>query len=420
MKTILIVDDDPVIISLLEMKIIKNIKNVKILKASNYKESIKYILSKDENIDVAIIDLYLPDVKDGAVVDFALKKDIPTFVLTSDDNQETEVRLSKKPIIEYIRKSSEKSIDYTVKSIDRILKNADTNVLIVDDSPLQLNNALTMVEKLKLNVTTAMNGQEALDIILSGEKKFSLVLTDYNMPIMDGMELTTKIREKYGKDELGIIVLSINDSPEIPTQFLKMGANDFINKPYTALEVSTRINSNLEILDLFEKTRNLANRDFLTGAFNRRYFFDSGEAIFAKAKRKNNNVTVAMFDIDKFKNINDKYGHDVGDIAIQKTTEIINSNMRSSDLMAHFGGEEFCIIVEDIALEDTKILFEKIRMCFEQNTIKVMDVEFSFTISIGVCYGMKDSLEEMIKIADKELYRCKNEGRNRVSIHVVE
>jgi diguanylate cyclase (GGDEF)-like protein len=420
MKTILIVDDDPVIISLLEMKIIKNIKNVKILKASNYKESIKYILSKDENIDVAIIDLYLPDVKDGAVVDFALKKDIPTFVLTSDDNQETEVRLSKKPIIEYIRKSSEKSIDYTVKSIDRILKNADTNVLIVDDSPLQLNNALTMVEKLKLNVTTAMNGQEALDIILSGEKKFSLVLTDYNMPIMDGMELTTKIREKYGKDELGIIVLSINDSPEIPTQFLKMGANDFINKPYTALEVSTRINSNLEILDLFEKTRNLANRDFLTGAFNRRYFFDSGEAIFAKAKRKNNNVTVAMFDIDKFKNINDKYGHDVGDIAIQKTTEIINSNMRSSDLMARFGGEEFCIIVEDIALEDTKILFEKIRMCFEQNTIKVMDVEFSFTISIGVCYGMKDSLEEMIKIADKELYRCKNEGRNRVSIHVVE
>jgi diguanylate cyclase (GGDEF)-like protein len=420
MKTILIVDDDPVIISLLEMKIIKNIKNVKILKASNYKESIKYILSKDEDIDVAIIDLYLPDVKDGAVVDFALKKDIPTFVLTSDDNQETEVRLSKKPIIEYIRKSSEKSIDYTVKSIDRILKNADTNVLIVDDSPLQLNNALTMVEKLKLNVTTAMNGQEALDIILSGEKKFSLVLTDYNMPIMDGMELTTKIREKYGKDELGIIVLSINDSPEIPTQFLKMGANDFINKPYTALEVSTRINSNLEILDLFEKTRNLANRDFLTGAFNRRYFFDSGEAIFAKAKRKNNNVTVAMFDIDKFKNINDKYGHDVGDIAIQKTTEIINSNMRSSDLMARFGGEEFCIIVEDIALEDTKILFEKIRMCFEQNTIKVMDVEFSFTISIGVCYGMKDSLEEMIKIADKELYRCKNEGRNRVSIHVVE
>jgi len=80
MKTILIVDDDPVIISLLEMKIIKNIKNVKILKASNYKESIKYILSRDEDIDVAIIDLYLPDVKDGAVVDFALKKDIPGLI----------------------------------------------------------------------------------------------------------------------------------------------------------------------------------------------------------------------------------------------------------------------------------------------------------------------------------------------------
>jgi len=127
-----------------------------------------------------------------------------------------------------------------------------------------------------------------------------------------------------------------------------------------------------------------------------------------------------MFDIDKFKNINDKYGHDIGDIAIQKTTEIINNNMRSSDLMARFGGEEFCIILEEITLQDTKTLFEKIRKCFETSTIKVAEEEFSFTISIGVCYGSKDTLDEMIKIADKELYNCKNTGRNKVSIHVVE
>ena len=76
------------------------------------------------------------------------------------------------------------------------------------------------------------------------DKKFDLILTDYNMPNMDGLELTLKIREEYDKDELGIIILSSNNEPEIASQFLKIGANDFINKPYNEIEVLTRINSN--------------------------------------------------------------------------------------------------------------------------------------------------------------------------------
>jgi len=420
MNTVLIVDDDPLILDILEEKIQSKLKNIRILKASNYKESIQHILNKDENIEVAVVDLCLPGVKNGIVVDFALKKDIPTFVLTSDDSLETEKTLLEKPIVEYIRKNSDRNLDYAVKGIGRILKNYDTNILIVDDSPLQLKTAVDMIKKMRLNITTAMDGKEAFDIIEKGDKKFSLVLTDYNMPNMDGMELTVKIREIYDKDELGIIVLSINDSPDVPTQFLRMGANDFINKPFTELEVSTRINSNLEILDLFQKTIDMANKDFLTGVFNRRYFFDSGQAIFSKANRKHLSVAVAMFDIDKFKNINDTYGHDIGDIAIKKTTEIINKNIRSSDLMARFGGEEFCILLEDISLEDTKKLFEKIRKSFEDNIVKVKDIEFGFTVSIGICYGVKETLEDMINISDQELYKCKQNGRNQISVHVVE
>jgi diguanylate cyclase (GGDEF)-like protein len=422
MKTVLLVDDDPVVLSILEKKILSKIKNIKILKAYNYKESIQHILNKDEKIDAAIVDLYLPGVKVGIVVDFALKKEIPTFVLTADDSIETEKSMLEKPIVEYIRKSCERNIDYAVKSIDRILKNFDTNILIVDDSPLQLKTAIDIIKKMRLNITTAMDGKEAMEIINKGDKKFSIVLTDYNMPNMDGMELTAKIREKYDKDELSIIVLSINDSPEIPTKFLKMGANDFINKPFSELEVVTRINSNLEILDLFQKTIDMANKDFLTGVFNRRYFFDSGNAIFLKANRKQNSVAVAMFDIDHFKVINDTYGHNIGDMAIKKTTEIISENIRSSDLMARFGGEEFCILLEDITLEDAKKLFEKIRDVFEKNVIRVEEdencIEFSFTVSIGVCYGIKNSLEDMINISDKELYKCKQNGRNQISVYV--
>jgi diguanylate cyclase (GGDEF)-like protein len=106
----------------------------------------------------------------------------------------------------------------------------------------------------------------------------------------------------------------------------------------------------------------------------------------------------------------------MGDFAIKRTVELITKNLRSSDLMARFGGEEFCILLEDISLENTKKLFEKIRVCFEENKILNDNKEVNFTISIGVCYGLKENLEEMIKISDEELYKCKNNGRNMISI----
>ena len=250
MKTILIVDDDIVLLKQFEKEIHRQLNNIKLLTASNYKDSVKYILNN--KIDVAIIDIYLPDVKEGVVIDFALKKNIPTMIITGDNTQETQSKFIQLPIIEFIQKKSAKSITHAVKTLARILKNHDTNILIVDDSLLQIEQAKQILENMQLNITTAINGKEALDILENSGKKFSLVLTDYNMPVMDGMELTLRIREKYDKDELGIIVMSVVDSPDVPIMFIKYGANDFVNKPFTLLEMSTRINSNLEILDLFK------------------------------------------------------------------------------------------------------------------------------------------------------------------------
>jgi len=418
LKNVLIVDDSEIVLSTLEKKLNKSLKNIKILKARTYKESIKYILDKNIDISVAIVDLNLPDVNDGAVANFTLKKDIPTIVLTSLNDEKTQRFLEKKNFFDYVKKDDIKGYDIVVNNIVRLIRNSETDVLVVDDSPLQLANAVSMLEDLKLKVTTARDGQEALDIINENKDKFSLVITDYNMPVMDGMELTVHLRDMYEKDELSIIVLSINDSPEIPTKFLKLGANDFLNKPFTKIEVSTRVNANLEILELFEKIKDMANKDFLTGAFNRRYFFDSGISIFNKSKRAKENVCVAMLDIDKFKNINDTYGHDIGDIALQETCRILQNNLRNSDLMARFGGEEFCMLLEDISERNSVELFEKIRKAFEDNVIKIDKFEIRFTISIGICYGLEKTLEDMITIADDGLYFCKENGRNQIALNV--
>ena len=416
-KTILIVDDDPIIISLLRDKLLLKMKNLNILSAISYKEAVKHILDKTQNIDVSILDLNLPEVASGAIVEYAMKKNIPTLVLTASINDDLKNILLQNQILDYIIKGGKRGIDHAVDSAIRVLKNQGKYILIVDDSSVQLSQTVNILERMKFKIVTATNGLEAYGILHNSNIKFSLVLTDFNMPKMDGMDLTLKIREEFDKDELSVIVLSASDTPSLSSQFISVGANDFLNKPYSEIELITRINSNLELLELFEKTRDMANKDFMTGSYNRRYFFEAGQSIFAKAKRAQKDIAVAMFDIDKFKNINDTYGHDVGDVAIIEVANILNKHLRQSDLVARFGGEEFCVLLENITLDEIEVLFEEIRLVFEKNIIKVNNLEISFTTSIGICYGMEDDLEAMIKKSDDGLYFCKNNGRNQIAIN---
>lgn len=417
MKTILLVDDSKTIISQLELSIKRDIKNVNILIAYTFKEAVKHIL-KSGKIHLAILDLNLPDASMGDIVDFTLGKKIPSIVLTGLINEDLKQFILKKDVLDFYNKQNIKNIDRLISKIDRSLKNYDCNVLLVEDSSSDREIAKKYLDTMNLNVTIANNGQEALEIINAENDKFDLVLTDYNMPLLNGMDLTVNLRQTHTKDKLGIIVVSSNDKVDIATDFLKMGANDFITKPYTKTQFITRIDTTLELLDLFRKTKDLANKDFLTGSYNRRFFFESAQTIFDKAKRSNNPLAVAMFDIDKFKNINDTYGHDVGDEAIKEIPKVLNEHLKKSDLVARFGGEEFCVLLENITIEEAKNLFEKIRAAFEANILNVGDLRLKFTTSIGVCYGMEETLDLMIKKADEGLYFCKQNGRNKVHINI--
>ncbi|WP_457748357.1 sensor domain-containing diguanylate cyclase [Sulfurimonas sp.] len=177
---------------------------------------------------------------------------------------------------------------------------------------------------------------------------------------------------------------------------------------------------------LYQKSKNLnyklklqTVKDYMTGAYNRRYFFEVAETLYLRAKRKRSKLAVIMIDIDDFKIINDSYGHDNGDLAIIEVRKILEKNLRKYDLFARFGGEEFCILLDDISKEDVVNLFEKIRKDFEENEIMNAEVRIHYTVSFGIAYGMMGSLEKLIKIADEALYASKQNGKNQVTIYEV-
>ena len=412
MKKILVVDDSKTILKLVELEIAKY-DNINAYYAENYKSAMRLIREHKGEFHAALLDLNLPDAPDGEVVKLVNANKIPAVILSATFNESLKNSVMKKDIVDFVLKDDPSSIKFAMKAIQRTIKNYDTHILVVDDSKTYRHALRDTLHRIHLNVLEAENGMEAL-AILEKNPFISLVITDYEMPIMNGLDLTFKIREKYKKDQLSIIAISSVNQQEIITKFLRFGVNDFILKPFTHNEVVTRINANLELLDLFSQIKEMANRDYLTGMFNRRYFFDSASSIFFKNKRKQESIGVAMIDIDKFKAINDLYGHDAGDDALKEVPNIFTNNLRDSDLVARFGGEEFCILFEDINKKNLLLVLEKLRKSFEENSIITANITLSYTVSIGVYFGLKESLNEMLKLADEALYEAKASGRNRV------
>lgn len=414
MKKILVVEDSNTVLNMLKKEFAKY-ENIEVFYAQSYEDAAK-IVNKNPDIKAALLDINLPDAPNGEIVTLANLHNIPTIVLTGTLDKNIRNIIQKKDIAGYIIKDKPSSINIAVKNIMSILNSYDTTVMIVEDSLTYRHILKTMLAKTNVMIIEAKDGQEALEIFKTTKAKISLVITDYEMPIMDGLDLTIKLREMYGKDELSIIAISSSKDKSLIDDFLTFGANDFITKPFSLSEVRLRTMLNIESINLFEKISNMANRDFLTGSYNRRYFFESANAKFAKAKRNSSALALATIDIDKFKNINDTYGHDVGDVAIKEIKKVLDRNLREYDLVARFGGEEFCILLEDITCKDLKNLFERIRVDFEKNIIKIDNVELKYTVSTGIAYGVFDSLEEMLKISDEELYKSKENGRNQVNI----
>lgn len=408
---VLIVEDSISIINTLKSFIDE--LGIEIFVAKSMKECANLILVHKGKFDIVLADLGLPDAPNGEIIEFLSKFSLPVVILTGNSTTDFDIKYKDKNIVDYIIKDGINALSYSSSIVKRILFNSKIKVLVVDDSKTFLEQTKELLQRYRFQFLSALNGEEALNI-LNEQDNIRIVLTDYLMPKIDGLELTKIIRKKFAKDQISIIVVSNDPCRKIPAIFLKYGANDFLYKGFSDEEFFARINTNIEILELFDEIKNKANRDYLTGLYNRRYLFDYGKILYEKYKIEQKEFAVALIDIDKFKSINDAFGHSAGDMVIKEVGYILNNVINKNTLISRLGGEEFCILIYDRNKDEIMNLLENIRNAFEKNETIYKKDKLKYTVSIGCSFEFGENLDEMIQKADVGLYDAKNSGRNKV------
>jgi diguanylate cyclase (GGDEF)-like protein len=260
-------------------------------------------------------------------------------------------------------------------------------------------------------VLKASNGREALKQ-LANNPAIKLILTDHNMPVMDGFELVQTLRHKLNNIDLDIIGLSSDKEKRLSARFIKNGANDFLVKPFSHEEFYCRVMQVVNAREQYEDMKRAAYFDALTGLSNRRFLYEQGNELFKSAQDGNQVLAVAILDIDHFKQINDNFGHQSGDIVLQALAATMKETLSEHGYVYRTGGEEFTILLPGASQESAASLLNTMRQEIESEAVTTDQGDISYTISLGLTTLLSDTLDHTLTRADEHLYRAKNAGRN--------
>ena len=299
------------------------------------------------------------------------------------------------------------------------------NILIVDDVDDNLEILGSLLTFDGYEVQTARNGEEALKRVQ--DSRPDLILMDVLMPGMSGFELCERLKSRDSTRDIPVIFVSSMSDIDSKVQGFKVGGVDYINKPYQHAEIVVRVNTHLTMLRLRQhlekqnaELERLANTDYLTNLYNRRSFFHVAEVEYVEAIRNGNPISITLIDLDFFKQVNDTYGHLVGDQVLVHIAKLIRVYSRIRDVAARYGGEEFIILHPSIGRQEAFLIVDRIRKGVEQTPFLLDGNEIDVTLSAGVVdtHACTDcaQIDDVLKLADKALYRAKDAGRNQVFV----
>ncbi len=362
---------------------------------------------------LALVDLTLPDAPDGEVVDLTINAGLPTIVFSGRFDQTTRRSILRKGIVDYVLKDSPASLGYLGELVKRVDKNLTTKVLIVGDSSHALALLKKRLQLYCLQVIKATSGEEALES-LRQNPDIKLLIIDHLLPGATGFEIMTQIRRRHSFNTLAVIGISATDDPALTAKFLKSGANDFLNKTCTPEELMLRVSQNLNQLDRITELTEMAYRDPMTGLFNRRHLYNIVDKLHKDQVLAGREIRYAMIDIDRFKQINDKFGHETGDNLIISVAHRISDLLPPRSIAIRIGGDEFCVALPDIDEPTSKQFLSELRGSMPVTDPGNDEHTFAPTISVGLSAGTETTLASALRVADRCLYRAKKSGRNRV------
>jgi len=291
-------------------------------------------------------------------------------------------------------------------------------VLVADDDPVN-RQVLAELLKPEYTVLLAKNGEQALE--RTARHAPDLVLLDVMMPDLSGYEVLRRLRADPHTEHISVIFISGLDRPEDEANGLKMGASDYIAKPFNSTVVMARVALHLQLVRQRRLLERLAHVDGLTELANRRRFDELYDVEWQRAQRNGAPLSLAMLDIDCFKQFNDLYGHPAGDRALRAVARTAGAWLRRpADLAARYGGEELVLLMPETPVDHARAIVDKLRAAVAALQIAHADSLAApvVTVSIGGATLDRDGSEsaaDLFEAADTQLYRAKQDGRNRVA-----
>ena len=412
MKKILIVEDSEMVMKIMRHLVQGSSLPYEAVYAASLTQAMALYEQSQEEFFAALVDLNLPDAPNGEVVDFVLSKKIPTIVLTGSYDEQRREQLFNKGIVDYVTKEGRYAYSKAIGMIGRLEKNQHIKVLVVDDSDMSRKHMANLFRRHLFQVVEAVDGVDAIKVLLENPD-IKLLITDYNMPKMDGFELVRNLRYKYDKTDLIMIGVSGESSEALSAKFIKHGANDFLRKPFHPEEFYCRIIHNIESLELVEQITYNAQRDHLTGLFHRSYFFNAARELYKQAEEKAAPLSMAIINIDHFSDINDTHGNGWGDVALKYIATSLHA-MLGRFLLARADSDDFYVLMPGLDHEKAAALLTKVKQLLAAESYDINGEATHFYFSAGITSQMCQSLDHQIALANAFLRRAKDAGGNMI------
>ncbi len=307
-------------------------------------------------------------------------------------------------------------------------------IMIVDDNVQNQQYLAEICSRNSYDFIMAKDGMQVFTLM--DLEKPDLLLLDIMMPGMDGYEVCRRLKSDVETRDIPVVFITAKSDTDEIVEGFKTGGVDFVTKPFNSTILEARMKTHLELklsrddlkdnisqLEVLnkkleeEKDRSewLATRDYLTGLYNRRFMMERIKIEKSRSKRNSFPMGLLMADIDGFKNFNDKYGHDCGDIVLKAVSKVMSESVRDQDSVGRWGGEEFIFLLPETDVNGTVTVGEKIRKAVENLNVEYNEEDLNVTITIGAyIFDVDVEIEESIRRVDEALYKGKRNGKNRV------